>query len=318
MIRLAALLMMMAPASAGAFSLDLPLDCTLNDTCYIQQYQDRDPGPSATDFTCGPLSYDGHKGTDIAVPTLRDMQNGVTVRAGAAGTVTGTRDGMPDIASNTPGAPEIDGKECGNGLVIDHGDGWETQYCHMAKGSVRVRKGDTVAAGTPLGLIGLSGNTEFPHLHLSVRKDGVEIDPFDPDGAQTCGPGPVLTLWATDIPYTPGGLIGAGFADQIPVWEAVKAGLQEPPLKKTAPALVLWVHYFGSRAGDRITLTITGPQGEILAETVMLDRTQAQGFRAVGKRLRAPNWPSGPYIGEISLIRDGATIDTRRVAATIP
>ncbi len=303
--------LMMAPAAVGAFSLEFPLDCRLNETCFIQQYADRDPGPNATDFTCGPLSYDGHKGTDIAVPTLRDMQTGVTVLAAAAGTVTGVRDGMPDLSRRDPGAPDIEGRECGNGLVIDHGGGWETQYCHMANGSLRARPGDTVAEGTPLGLIGLSGNTEFPHLHLSVRKDGIEIDPFDPDASPACGQGPEAPLWLAPIAYTPGGLIGAGFSANVPQWEAIKAGLQDPPLTKTAAAIVLWAHYFGSRAGDQLALAIIGPQGTVIDETVMLDSTQAQGFRAVGKRLRAPNWASGTYTGTITLIRDGAEIDRR-------
>lgn len=317
MIRLAATLIM-APAAAGAFSLDFPLDCTLNQTCFIQQYPDRAPGPDATDFTCGPLSYDGHKGTDFAVPTLRAMQNGVTVRAAAPGTVKGVRDGMPDISRREPDAPALAGRDCGNGLVIDHGGGWETQYCHLAKGSVRVATGDIVPAGAPLGLIGLSGNTEFPHLHLSVRKNGAEIDPFDPDASPTCGIGPDAPLWSAPIAYTPGGLVGAGFAAQVPTWAAISAGLQDMPLAKTAPALVLWGHYFGGRAGDALHLSINGPQGVVIDETVTLDKTQAQGFRAVGKRLRAPNWASGTYTGEITLTRAGAEVSRITAKAEIP
>jgi len=160
---------LLAPAQAGAFTLSLPVDCTLNETCFIQQFTDRDPSPKATDYTCGPLSYDGHKGTDFAVPTLRDMENGVTVLAASPGTIRATRDGMPDIASNAPNAPDITNQDCGNAVVITHAGGWETQYCHLKRGSVVVTRGQTVSAGTPVGQIGLSGNTEFPHLHLSPR-----------------------------------------------------------------------------------------------------------------------------------------------------
>ena len=72
-------------AAAEPFSLDFPVDCTLGETCYIQQYVDHDPGPGARDFTCQGLSYDGHKGTDIALPTLAAMAQGVRVRAAAPG-----------------------------------------------------------------------------------------------------------------------------------------------------------------------------------------------------------------------------------------
>lgn len=47
-------ILLLAPASAGAFSLTFPVDCTLTETCFIQQYVDHDAGPQARDFTCGP------------------------------------------------------------------------------------------------------------------------------------------------------------------------------------------------------------------------------------------------------------------------
>ncbi len=71
MIRPLALAILLAPAQAGAFDLALPLDCDMTDTCFIQQYLDHDPGPGAIDYTCGPLAYDAHEGTDFALPTLR-------------------------------------------------------------------------------------------------------------------------------------------------------------------------------------------------------------------------------------------------------
>jgi murein DD-endopeptidase MepM/ murein hydrolase activator NlpD len=48
----------------------------------------------------------------------------------------------------------------------------------MKMGSVRVRTGDTVTAGQPLGLIGMSGAAEFPHVHFTVRLSGQAVDPF--------------------------------------------------------------------------------------------------------------------------------------------
>lgn len=310
MIRAAlAALLAAAALPAVAMPFQLPVACTLGETCFIQQYFDRDPGPGVADFACGPLSYDGHDGTDFAVPTLAAMAAGVDVLAPADGTVRAVRDGMPDIAANDPAAPALAGRDCGNGVVIDHADGWQTQLCHLARGSVAVRPGERVAAGQPVGRIGLSGRTEFPHVHLTVRRDGAAIDPFHPDPEAACGTARA-TLWADPPPYRPGGILGIGLATGPPSFEAVKAGLPEPALPRTAPALIVWAHLFGTRAGDRLALTITGPGGTVVAQTVTLERTQARAYRYAGRRAPPGGWPAGPYAATVTLIRDGAVLET--------
>lgn len=64
----------------------------------------------------------------------------------------------------------------GRAIVIDHGNGYETSYSHLALTNVtkgqRVRRGDIIAR---------SGNTGLslaPHLHYEVRFNGVRVDPI--------------------------------------------------------------------------------------------------------------------------------------------
>lgn len=309
MIRATALLSLALAHPAGAFELEFPLDCALGETCYIQQFADHDPGPEAKDFTCGTLSYDGHDGTDIALPTRAAMADGVNVLAAAPGVVKGSRDGVADFT------PWVLGKECGNGVVIDHGQGWETQYCHMKQGSVVVKSGDRVETGAPLGQVGQSGQAEFPHLHLAVRRNGKDLDPFAPD-ATTCGAAGG-DLWAKDPLVLPGGLLAIGIADHVPAYDAIKAGLGSPDLPATAPALVLWVYGFGFRSGDALLLTLSGPAGEVVRERVQMEKTQALAFRAVGRRLKTAGWPPGPYSGTATLIRDRAQLDRQSLGLTV-
>jgi hypothetical protein len=310
-------ILLLAPASAGAFSLTFPVDCTLTETCFIQQYVDHDAGPQARDFTCGPLSYDGHKGTDIAVPTLADMEKGVTVRAAAAGTVRATRDGLPDIMANAPDAPDINGQDCGNGVVLAHPEGWETQYCHLKRGSIKVRQGQSVSIGTPLGQIGLSGNTEFPHLHLSLRHNGQVVDPFSPTDIASCD-APAPSLFSPALPFQAGGLIAVGFGPAIPNFDAVKSGTAvNARLPQTAPVLALWAHLFGTRPGDRLIFTVTGPDGQILHETVTLSKTQARAMRTIGKRRPPKGWPKGSYTGIVAHQRGLETLGQKAVTVEI-
>ncbi len=329
---LLALLTLTAPVAAEGILLDWPVDCQLGEDCHIQQFTDHDPGPGAVDFTCGSLSYDGHKGTDIALPSLAAMARGVTVRAAAPGVVVGLRDGMEDRILDADRAAEIDGRDCGNGVLLRHAEGWETQYCHLKQGSLRVTKGQEVAAGTPLGAIGLSGRSQFPHLHLSLRHAGKVVDPFAPAADVTapgsCAPSgeagaelsvPAATLWRHPPAYAATGLIALGFASTIPDYAAIKAGTaDESPLPRGSAALVLWAYGWGGQAGDELRFSLTTPEGAVLLETRQsLEKAQAQYFRAAGRRLSAELDP-GDYIGTVTLWRAGQMLDQARKRMTLP
>lgn len=314
---LVALLSLAAYPAASDPILGLPIDCTLGETCYIQQYVDRDPGEGARDFTCGTLSYDGHKGTDFAVPTLEVMRAGVNVIASAAGVVRGVRDGVEDRVYGPDNADAVKGRECGNGVVLVHEDGWETQYCHLKQGSVRVRSGDRVARGDILGQVGISGKAQFPHVHLSVRRDGTVVDPFDTEPDAACDQ-VGTSLWKDPIAYVPGGLIDAGFTDQVPEFDAVQEGTAATEhLPPDAAAIVLFVLAYGARTDDTLRLTIDGPDGRFMAQDMKLDRDQARLFRASGRRAGSGGWPEGTYSGEIILLREGQEIDRITTILTV-
>ncbi|MFK7836433.1 MAG: M23 family metallopeptidase [Sulfitobacter sp.] len=306
-----------SPALAEDFLLHLPVDCTLGDTCYIQQYMDHDDSEGFSDYQCRPLSYDGHKGTDFAVPTRADMEIGVDVLAAADGRVRAYRDGMSDGGYSKATADAIEGRECGNGVVLVHPGGWETQYCHLKNGSVTTRNNQEVKAGDVLGQIGQSGRAEFPHLHLSVRKDGKKIDPFDPDGTITCNTPGDSTLWAKTPAYQPGGVIHLGIASEIPAYKDVKAGSAAADiLPSDAPAMVVFGFTFGTLKDDVLRLTLSGPDGEVLQQEKQFERNHAQAFRAIGKRSRR-GWTPGAYQGTVELLREGEVISTQITKVTV-
>lgn len=56
----------------------------------------------------------------------------------------------------------------GNHVVIDHGNGEFSRLGHMKSGSVRVQKGQRVKSGDPVGEMGSSGSSLFPHLHYEL------------------------------------------------------------------------------------------------------------------------------------------------------
>lgn len=139
------------PALGGMIEeqgLGLPLTCTLGQTCWVANYVDVDGTRGVHDFRCKNRSYDGHDGVDFAIRDLAVMSQGVPVVASAEGTVKNVRDGVEDIALTDQASRErVKGRECGNGVVIDHEGNWQTQYCHMKKGSLLVKAGDRIEAG---------------------------------------------------------------------------------------------------------------------------------------------------------------------------
>lgn len=304
------------PAAAGELSLSSPIDCDLTGPCYIQQYVDHDASEKASDFTCSTLSYDGHKGTDFALSTSDMIDQGVDVLASAAGTVSGLRDGMEDVRFTAENSNDVDGRECGNGVVLRHADGWETQYCHLRKGSITVTQGQQVQAGDILGEVGMSGRAAFPHVHLSVRSNGKVVDPFDPDGTITCGETEADTLWADLPPYRAGGIVSIGTSAAVPEFSAIRENTVPLP-DATSEALVIYAFLFGTRKGDVIRLSLRGPEGVLVEHDTLMKRPQAQSFRAIGKKLKGGRWPAGAYEGTAVLLRAGEVVEQQDLTLTL-
>ena len=96
-----------------------------------------------------------HGGIDIAVKT------GTLVGAAADGIVT--------VASTNVG-------HYGTAVFIDHQNGYITHYGHLSK--ILVRVGQKVRAGQIIAKSGSTGRSTGPHLHFTVKKNGVSLDPL--------------------------------------------------------------------------------------------------------------------------------------------
>lgn len=95
-----------------------------------------------------------HSGLDIAAPI------GAPITAPAAGTVL------------TVGDYFFNGKT----VIMDHGQGLTTMYCHMSR--IDVKPGDKLQTGDQLGAIGKTGRVTGPHLHWSVSLNNERVDPI--------------------------------------------------------------------------------------------------------------------------------------------
>lgn len=305
-----------ALAGEGRPELSLPIACEPHKTCFIQSYVDLDPGPGVRDYACGTATYEKHTGVDFRILSAEAAKASVPVLASADGVVKGVRDGVTDIFAKDAKGDDIKGRECGNGVVLDHGAGWETQYCHMKQGSVRVAKGQSVKRGDRLGDVGYSGLADFAHVHLSVRHNDAVVDPFLPDAIDgACqrdakGPGMWQPAAAASFPYKSGEIIASGFAGDAPDHAGLEADhTRVAALTPTSPALLFYGRFINLAAGDRVRLIVNGPGGTLVEQLSQpIDRNKASFTSYAGKKRKETPWPSGRYEGRVEIVREGAVV----------
>lgn len=94
-----------------------------------------------------------HSGVDLGMPT------GTPIYAVADGQVESARE-----LGN-----------CGNGVRINHSGGYMSVYCHASK--LLIKQGQSVKSGDTIALVGSTGMSTGPHLHLGMKLNGEWIDP---------------------------------------------------------------------------------------------------------------------------------------------
>uniref|UniRef100_A0A7C4M000 M23 family metallopeptidase n=1 Tax=candidate division CPR3 bacterium TaxID=2268181 RepID=A0A7C4M000_UNCC3 len=100
--------------------------------------------------------YYKHTGVDL------DWRNGLDIIAADGGTVVAVGYGW--------------GGGYGNHVIIDHGNGYQTLYAHLA--TIGVKTGQNVSRGQSIGVMGTTGISTGVHLHFEIRQNGVAINPL--------------------------------------------------------------------------------------------------------------------------------------------
>lgn len=313
-----------APAESSSFAL--PLACTLGENCWVMNYPDVGPqgDDKQTDHACLSRTYEAHKGTDFAIRDEAAMKKGVDILAARDGTVMRVRESEPDRWPSKDDLEETKKakRECGNGVLIQHDDGWQTMYCHMKRGSITVRPNQKIKAGEKIGQVGLSGFTEFPHLHFGLIRGDKVIDPFTgQDAAEPCTRDGKKSLWnaAAKLSYEPLAFFDLGFDLKPPVLKDLDhERVTRALLRKDVSALVFHATMLGMRGGDIVDLVVLSPDGKTFAKkTIIQDNTRARQLYYLGRKIPgAATFQTGPYVGKITVTR-GDDQYTRQATVTV-
>jgi murein DD-endopeptidase MepM/ murein hydrolase activator NlpD len=150
-------------------------------------------------------------------------------------------------------------------------------------------------------LIGLSGMTEYPHLHFTVRHRGKIADPFAsgaPSGA--CSGGEVLWESAAreHLAYRERAILNTGFAAGAVTMEAIEEEkIERISSADDTGAIVAFVRSIGLKSGDKQSLQLRAPSGRVIAgnQAQPLDRNKAQSMLFAGKKRPSSGWDRGIY-----------------------
>ena len=252
-----------------------PLQSNLPDNGFygISNYVDLDPtysNPPSTilDYNCGSRSYDtasgyNHQGIDIFTwPFGWDKMdhNAVTVNAAAAGVITDKIDGNPDRSCSFNVTTNW------NYIAVTHADGSYVWYGHMKSGSLTSKNvGDSVVAGEYLGVVGSSGISTGPHLHLETYNSSNQlIEPF----AGSCNNLNVNSWWLVQENYYESEMTKIATHSQAPnPFPACSNNPTDTPYYQdffTTPATVYLTRYYRDQLPNQNThITIYQPNGQI-------------------------------------------------------
>ncbi len=151
----------------AAYALQTPV--TESPVPFLKPVQGRHSSPFGLRRFWNDQPRSPHSGLDITADT------GTPIQSPAAGIVAATGDYFFN----------------GNTVLVDHGGGLVTMYCHLY--AIAVEEGQTVARGDVLGQVGATGRVTGPHLHWSVSLAGVRVDPERMmavlNGLEDAGPG---------------------------------------------------------------------------------------------------------------------------------
>ena len=254
-----------------------------NDPSYyvISNYVDLDSTTGVLDYNGLSQSYDGHKGIDIRIWPYwwkKMADSHVEAIAAADGVIILKQDGFQDQSCSCSGS--------WNAVFLMHPDGAITWYGHLKKNTTTAKdSGDLVVAGEYLGIIGSSGCSTNPHLHLEVYDNmGNLIEPF----AGPSNPTTESSWWQNQLPYYDSGVNKIATHSSGPTNPACP-GIESPNEKDVfdrGEAITFTVAIRHSLNVDSAVLKVFEPDGD---QSTILDLTY---IRAGGYFVKSvfPRW----------------------------
>jgi hypothetical protein len=122
--------------------------------------------------------------------------SGIDIGANTGDPIHAVRDGKVVFAGGDPCC------SYGYFIVLEHDDGWSSLYGHMSQ--FKVQFGDEVHQGDLIGLVGMTGKADGPHVHFELRSNGGVVDPLNYLWPRRSAPPPPPYVASDDAPSPAG------------------------------------------------------------------------------------------------------------------
>jgi hypothetical protein len=306
-------------APAKAQEMAFPLVCEPGLSCWIIGYPDVSRDHTGQDYACGPGAAPGDLFLRIGLANVSVIPRGVYVLAAGNGVVQDVSNDAADLVIASKAQLKTGASLCGNGIIINHGMGTQTAYCHLRKDSIRVKKGDRVVKGQVIAAAGQSGLATWPQLGFSIQKGGYFLDPVtgvSPEEGCGLKPRPLIALPAPFMEYQPVSIVALGFSNAKAVEQRVVLG-KEPRvavIDRMDKTINLWGMVLGLRKGDEIEVRMRDPRGRsFYFMKLTADQDRDRQLINVSRDRGYVGWRIGTYTGEVKVTRN---VNLKRSIAT--
>jgi len=242
-----------------------PVNCTLGEDCFILFYPDAYNTTRQADHKCGLRTFDQNQATVITSHSIQQMLNGIAVLAAADGKVTKVKKDS-ELSDDDNQYIKNSSENCGNQVVISHGQGWETHYCFLKPDSILVSPKQIIKKGEQIAEMGSVGYTQsLPNLYFYVYHNNKAVDPFvGPITYPSCN-SIQKPLWDTMIPYQSLNVIGAGVDDRPINRDYITefGGMHKNRINSTSKNFGFWIFVAGLLDGDEEIFEVYEPGGNL-------------------------------------------------------
>lgn len=280
----------------------IPIECKFGEDCFLLNQVEK--------VECAQLPFSTKDGVIFIAKHDALVRDGIKILASQDGRVKAVRSNVDDQDKSTVGiAP------CGNGLIITHANGYETQYCYLRKDSIKLKKGDKVKEGQELGLMGMSGNINYPALLFTLKQKNKHIDPFTNNHAsKDCGYNSDKSLWNSEaikaMIHSGTIITNYGFTTEEPeIAKARNGDYNIMTIAGNTNIIGYFIDLIGVYEGDLIFIEMLSPDGyKIVSYQKKFVDFNPRAFAHIVYKNQSQKLNEGEYKISFKLLRQGSII----------